>query len=230
MMKKYFKTAGLAVAFAAMAVSSASATAGPGMLNSRAPAGPGSNTAAVAGNTGPNLAASVLGVTGATVTCPDTTYTVNSVSTTDANVSPTFGPAGQCVFAVSALPVGTATVHTTGASLTVNAAHSVFNNTTGLGTDLTVNTAGTIVVTTSAGCTLTIPTQSNKGGGTLLQSQNINSAGGNDTSASPWGSKITATSLSLTYTATGSCPGIAEHGSDSFFTGSVYVKNVWGSL
>jgi hypothetical protein len=225
LMKKFLMTAVLAVALAATAVSSASAT---GMLNSRSPIGTGSNTASVAGSTGPNLAASVLGVTGATVTCPDVSYNVTGVSTSDATVDPTFGPAGACVFNVSGTPVGTASVNTVGASLTLTATHSTFSS--GLGSDITVDVKGPIVVTTAVGCTLTIPSQANKGGGTSIQSQNVDSAGANTTSASPWGAKITATSVSLTYTATGSCPGIAEHGSDSFFTGGVYVKNVWGSL
>src|SRR3954470_20815373 len=47
LMRKLIKTAGLAVAFAAMAVSSASAATGPVMLTSTTPTGIGSNTAAV---------------------------------------------------------------------------------------------------------------------------------------------------------------------------------------
>jgi hypothetical protein len=223
LMKKFLMTVGLAVALAAMAVSSASAT---GMLNSRSPIGTGSNTASVADSMGPNLAASILGVTGATVTCPDVTYNVTQVTTFDARVDPSFG--GGCLFLVSGTPVGTATVNTAGASLTLTATHSTFGD--GLGSDITVDVNGPIIITTAVGCTLTIPSQSNKGGGTSIQSQNIDTTGANTTSTSPWGAKITATSLSLTYTTHGSCPGIAEHGNDSFFTGSVYVKNVWGSL
>jgi hypothetical protein len=81
---------GLAAVVAAAAVSSADATP---MFNSRATIGTGSNTASVAGSTGSNLAASVLRVTGATVTCPDTTYKLTGVTTGQLLFDPTFGPA-----------------------------------------------------------------------------------------------------------------------------------------
>jgi hypothetical protein len=229
-MRKFLTTVGLAVSLGTVVVSSAGATTGLGMFSSRAPLGTGSNTASVAGSTGSNLSASVLGVTGATITCPDTTYTVTQVSTFDARVDPSFGPAGACLFVVSGTPVGAVTVDTAGASLTLTATHSSFNSAAGAGSDITVDVNGPIVVTTSIGCTLRILSQANKGGGTSIQSQNVDGAGAGTTSASPWGEKIVVNNLSLTYTATGSCPGIAEHGADTFFSGGVYVKNVWGSL
>jgi hypothetical protein len=227
LMSKLLMTIGIAVSLGAVAVSPAGATA---MLDSRGSLSSiiGSNTASVAGSTGSNLPASVIGVTGTTVTCPDTTYTVTQLSTLHAKVDPAFGPDLQCVYHVSGTPVGRATIHTLGAALTLTEIHSSWFG--GLASDITADITGPIVVTSDLGCTLTIPSQANRGGGTSIQAQNVDSAGVNSTSASPWGSKITANSVTLTYTATGSCPGIAEHGGDSFFTGSVYVKNVWGSL
>jgi hypothetical protein len=226
-MRKYCTTVVLAVALAAVAAPSSNATT---MFNSRAPIGIGSNTAAVAGSTGSNLAASVLGVTGSTVSCPDTTFTVTGVTTTDVRIDPAYGPPGTCVYSVSGTPVSSASVNTTGVSLTLTATHGAFNSGTGAGSDYTVDLSGTIVLATGVGCTLTFPPQSGQAGGTSLQSQNVDSTGVNTTSASPWGSKFTANSLTLTYTASGSCPGIAEHGTDFFISGGFYLKNVWGSL
>jgi hypothetical protein len=221
-MKKFIKTAGLAVAFAAVAVSSASATTGPAMLNSASPIGTASNIAATAGSTGGNLGAHTFTATSAQVSCTTASYKVTTVTTTTSTIDPSYS---GCTFLVSGTALGTASVDS-GCTWDLSFSAATFTNTTGAGSGGSATNCYTQVTVPGIGCTLDVFAQTSSG----IASQNVDTSGAATTVATPWGSKITATNSGLTYTTTGSCPGLSEHGKDAAYSGSVYVKNVWGSL
>jgi hypothetical protein len=228
-MTRLFKVMVITVALAGSTVGLANATSGPGMFASRSPLGTGSSTASIAGSTGANLPSTVFGVTNATISCSHPHVTVTNTSTVDVTADLTFGPHGKCVFSISGTPLGTATV-TTSTSYTYTLQHGLVVTPPGALSRITVDLPEIVVSAPSIGCTITVPAQSNKGGGSSLTLQNVSTSGANDTSASPWGSKVSASSLTLTYTTDGACPGLAEHGSDFSINSSVYVKNLWGSF
>jgi hypothetical protein len=223
-MKKFIKTAGLAVAFAAMAVSSASATAGPAMLTSASPLGTGHNTAAVAGSTGVNLPPHTFTAGGARVSCPDADFRVTSVTTNTASVDASYS--GGCTFIVGGLTLGAAAVDVN-CGWTLSFHNATFTDTTGAGTGGTVVLPCSTTVTVPAiGCVIHVLAQTREG----ISSQNVDAAGVNSAAPTPWGSKVIANVTGLTYTTNGACAGLAEHNNDSVYAGSVYVKNVWGML
>jgi hypothetical protein len=222
-MRKLVQAVALAVAFTALAASSAGATTGPAMIKSASPFGTASNTAAISGN-GSNFAGPLFGASGATIGCSDVVIRVTTVSTTTITGH---GAVTGCIFSISGTPVATATVTafcTTDFSFT----GAIFNNTTGATTSGTLSAAncGATVVTT-AGCTIHGVGQTLGNG---ISAQNISSTGANDTSATPWGAKLIANVTGITYTSTGSCPGIAEHGSNGSASGTIVGRNIWGAL
>jgi hypothetical protein len=223
LMRKFMKTAGLAVAFAAMAVSSASAASGPAMLKTTGTIGTASNTGAISGNAA-SYGTHVFTAGAAKVNCEDATFHIRTITTTAATIVPTYS---GCALNISGTNVAPATV-TTGCDWDLNFGAGTFH-TSGLGTGGTVTTTCTTVVDVPAiGCQLDVFGQTRPG----ITSQNIDAAGANSASATPWGSKIIASVTGLTYTTTtapgGNCV-IAEHGTGTY-AGTVAVHNVWGSL
>jgi hypothetical protein len=224
LMRKLIKTAGLAVVFAAIAVSSADATTGKATLTSAAPIGTASNTAAISGNAA-GFAAHTFTASGAQVTCADAVFRITSVTLTAATIDPIYS---NCRFLVAGTPVGNATVHTP-CDWTLTFSHASFTDTTGAGTGGTVTTnCSTTVTVPAVTCTIHVAAQTRAG----ISSQNIDAAGANSTSTTPWGSKIIASVAGLTYTTTtapgGNCS-IPEHGTGTY-AGTVAVRNVWGML
>jgi hypothetical protein len=222
LMRKLVSTVGLAVAFAAMAASSASATSGPAMLTSHSPFGTASNTAVVAKSEGPNLGAHLFTATSAQVSCSEVDFRVTTVTTNTSTIDPSYS---GCTFIVSGTPLGTATVDSA-CTWDLSFVNAVFNDSTGVGSGGTATNCATQVTIPGIGCTLDVFAQTSEG----ISSQNVDTSGAATTVATPWGSKITATNSGLTYTTTGSCPGLSEHGKDAAYSGSVYVKDVWGML
>jgi hypothetical protein len=221
LMSKFIKTAVLAVAFAAMVASSASAATGPAMLKDASPTGTASNLAAISGNAAA-FPAHTFTATSAQVSCAHADFHILGVTTNTATIKPTYT---SCNFLLNGTPLAAATVDT-GCHWTLLFHTGVFNSTTGAGTGGSAFNCATQVTVPAIGCTLDVFAQTRPG----ISSQNINAAGGNDTSATPWGSKVIANVTGLTYTTTGSCPGLSEHGNDAAYAGTVAVKNVWGSL
>lgn len=228
-MKKFIKTAGLAVAFAAMAVTSASATVGPAMVRVDGTPGTGHNTGSLSGNASTYGASSFTAGGGAVkVQCGTADFKVTSTTTNTVNFDASYSPggaAGPCTFAVSGTVLGTAAIDTT-TSWSLLGHHAVFDTSTGATTDVTVTNSVTKVTVPGIGCTLDVFHQTSRG----ITIQNIDAAGNNTTVATPWGSKIIASVNNLTYTTTGSCVGLPEHGTDGFYSGTVAIANVFGSL
>lgn len=220
-MLKLTKATMLAGMLSLSAAATASATTGPAMLMADGTPGRASNTAAVSGNT-TNFPGHTMAIGGLTFTCADANYTVTTVATTSATLDPDYT---GCQIFVSGTPVAGATIDTP-CDWDLSFADGIFNNTTGSASSGTLTTTCVTTVTVPAiNCTLHLAAQ-NRGG---LFLQNINEAGGNDTSATPWGSKLTMSITGITYTATGSCPGAAEHGTMTY-AGTVAVRAVTGSL
>jgi hypothetical protein len=222
-MSKLITTAALALAFSAVAASSAIATIGPAMLTSRLPITRASNTAAVAGNTGPNLAGASFVASSARVACADDDLHITTpLPTNTVHATPTFS---GCVFSVSGTPVATSTIDHN-CEWTATAHHATFNTTTGATSDITLDICELTLTIPAVGCTIHV-TESDEEPGVSLQ--NITSTGANDTSASPWGSRITAGLTGLHYITTGSCPGLPSTGSASY-SAALYARNIWAML
>jgi hypothetical protein len=228
-MKKFIKTAGLAVAMAAMAVSTANATTGAAMLKSASPVGVASNIAAEAGNTGANLGSHVFtAAAGATVSCSTATFHLTTpVPTNSVTFRPTYS---GCAFSVSGTTLGAATVDIN-CEWTLTFSSASFTDTTGAGTGGRADVpCSTTVTVPTIGCTIHVSPVAAAPG---ISSQNVTSAGVNDATATPWGSKIIANVTGLGYTTTTAAGGncvIASSGSSATYAGSVYQRNVWGAL
>ena len=223
-MRKFMRTAGLAVAFAAMAVSSASAATGPAMLTSANPIGVGSNTAAISTVMASNYPAHTFTIGGAIVTCADANFGVTAVTTNTAHVDTSYS---GCQLLVSGTPVGAATIDV-GCAWTLTFHTAVFDSASGAGTGGSIDTnCNTAVTVPAVNCQINVAAQTRPG----ISSQNIDTTGANTASLTPWGSKITGSVTGLTYTvpAGKSCPGVAEHGTGNY-AGAVAIKNVWGML
>lgn len=229
-MSRCIKLTMMTVAFAAIAVSSASATSGPAMITHHTPIGVGSNTAAVSGNASgfPGPAFSLGGGGAVAVHCADGNFnvTTNSITTNTVTVTPTFL---GCAVTIAGTPVAAASVdHNCEWTFTLHEA--VFTNTTGATTGITVDVPCQTTITAPAlGCTLHVTPVTRATG---ISAQNINAAGANDTSATPWGSKIIGNVANLHYTtslaAGGSC-GVPATGTGSF-NGTTAIRNLWNML
>jgi hypothetical protein len=219
-MRRLARYAGLSVALAAVAVSSASAD--PAMFKSAAPIGTGSNTSAISGNAA-GFGAHTFSASGAQVTCADAVFGIVSVATLTTTIRPIHL---SCRYLVAGTPVGAATVHPS-CHWDLSFHHANIDL-LGHVTDPTMQiTCAAQVTVPSVGCTIDIPAQTRSG----LSMQNIDAAGANTSSLTPWGSKIVASIPGLTYTTTttagGNCA-IPEHGTGTY-AGTVAVKNLWGS-
>jgi hypothetical protein len=222
-MRKFLGGVVLAVVFAGVAASAASATIGPAMLNSRAPIGTGSNTATVAGfpASAGNLGASVFTTaSGAHVDCQEVDFKITNLTTTTAHFDASYS---LCTATVPPLTFS-ATVHV-GCQWTLTFQNATFNNTTGAGANATVDLpCNTTVTVPAAGCQITVASQTRG----HITTQNLDSAGAPTTSGpSPTGVKLTPNVSGLSYTS--NCIGVPTPGTASYI-GPVYVHNVWGSL
>jgi hypothetical protein len=226
LMRKYMTIVGLAVAIAAMAVSSASATTGRAMLTSHGQHHLGSNTGAISGNSA-SFAAHTFQAGGATVRCADANFTVTAVSTTTAHFDPSFS---GCQLIVSGTPVAAASVTAPCTwTLSLHMTTATYNDLTGAGTGATVVTGCTTIVHAPAvNCELDVAAQA----AGSITTQNINNTGDSSTLATPWGSKITSASTGLSYVvpAGKSCPGVTSPGTDGAYAGTAAIPGVWGML
>jgi hypothetical protein len=221
-MRTFMKAAGLALALAALTASPASATTGPAMLNSASPIGTASNIPATSGSSGPRLAALTFGATGSQISCSNVVLRVTSVTTTTAVIDPSYT---GCTYLVSGTSLASVTFDTN-CAWDLSFANAAFNSTTGAMTGATVSICRSQITIPGLGCTVDLFSQTREG----IASQNVDINGNASTATTPWGSKITSFPEGVTYTTTGSCIGLAEHGSDSAFATSVAVKNLWASL
>jgi hypothetical protein len=221
-MRKFMKAAGLTMAVAALATASASATTGPAMLQSTSPIGTASNIPATSGSGGAGLSALTFTATSNNISCSIVVLRVTSVSTTTAAIDPSYT---SCTYNVSGTPLAGATFDTN-CAWDLGFANATFNSTTAASAGGTVNICTSQITIPALGCTLDLFSQTREG----ISTQNVDINGNASTAATPWGSKINSNVSGVTYTTTGSCPGFAEHGSDSAYTTTVAVENVWASL
>jgi hypothetical protein len=221
-MRKIISAAAVALGLAALTGAPAGAATGPAMLRDVSPTGTASNTASVATSEGANLPAHGFTATSAQISCADVVYRVTSVATTTATVDPSYS---GCSFVLNGTPLAPVTVDSR-CTWDLSFANATFNSTNGAGTGGTVTTCPTQMTLPAIGCTIDIAAQTREG----ISAQNVDTSGANSALATPWGSKITANVSGITYTTTGSCPGLSAHGNDASYTGSLYVKNVFGVL
>lgn len=200
----------VACALATSMAATAGATTGPAML------GPfGSGNAA-------SFPAMTIGSGGTVYSCTYVYYDFVGVTTGTATIKPALR---GCQLFISGSPVADVGIDTP-CSWTLSIDHATFDTATGFMAGGTLTTGCVTTVTIPAtGCVAHLPAQTVGG----LSWQNINASGGNDTSATPWGSKLIQASSGLTFTATGACLGLPEHGTFSVIS-TVAIHNLFGRL
>jgi hypothetical protein len=219
-MSKVLRNAVLMGAFSLVAVSSAGATTGPGMVATNGAVGVLSNTGAVSGNSS-TYSAHVFTAGGSVVSCADSNFTVVSTTTTTVTLSPSYT---GCRFTVAGTVLGSAAIESS-CNWTLDFSRMTFNTATGAGSSGTITTGCVTSVTVPASsCTINVAAQTQSG----ISLQNVDATGANSTAATPWGVKVVAAISGLTYDAVGSCL-IAAHGTGSY-SGTVAGPNIFGSL
>jgi hypothetical protein len=220
-MKRFVTMLAVAVAVAAMTASVAGAATGPAMWKTTTPIGTASNTGAISGNNS-STGAHTLTFTSAQLSCADAVFEVHAVTTTTLTFVPTWS---GCTFKVNgtSLANGTAVSNCT---WDISLANAVFNTATGAATGGTLSECYTDVSVPAIGCTIHVFAQTREG----VSVQNIDVNGNVSLLAEPWGSRISINASGITFTTTGSCPGLTEHGNDGADAGTVTVHNLWASL
>jgi hypothetical protein len=222
-MRKFTRTACLAIAIAGLAASSAHGTIGPAMFGSASPFGTGSNIAQVAQSEGGDRSGPDWGFAGGggSVPCSRVVYRVTSVTTTTASVDPSFS---GCTLVVGS-PLALVTI-TTPCAWTVHFTNAQFSNATGAGSGGTLSTnCTTTFVLPQIGCTVDMAPHTSEG----VSWQNVTTTGANSTSATPWGMALSTNLTNMTYEGTGGCFGFGTHG-DFALASTVSFKNLWGTL
>lgn len=212
----------LMIALAACGASSGRAATGPAMFNGPGPTPPGANTGAVSEN-GATYGPYTFTAGNVNFSCVDMTFRVTSVTSTTAAGTPTWS---GCTYIVSGSSIGAGTV-TLSCGWTLEFANATFIDSAGAVVNGTMATTCTRSLSVpSIGCTIDVLPQTSEG----VSLQNIDSAGANSVLARPWGTKTLVSASGLTYTATGSCAGLSEHGSNATDSVTLAIKDLWGML